>query len=69
MDNNEIQRITPLTNNTNSQQTNNIETLNPINNIQPSITDTQIINDDFAHGLPSWDLVPPYATVRRVNRK
>ena len=80
MDNNEIQSITPLTNNNiNSEHINNIETITPVNTIQNNIqpqtqipitnSNTQIINDDFAHGLPDWDLVPPYTTVRRVNRK
>lgn len=80
MDNNEIQGITPLTNNNiNSEHINSIEPITTVNTIQNnaqqqsqipiSNINVQEINDEFAHGLPDWDLVPPYTTVRRVNRK
>ncbi|MBR4262332.1 MAG: hypothetical protein IKQ35_03100 [Bacilli bacterium] len=26
-------------------------------------------NEEFINGLPDWDLVPPYESVRRVNRQ
>ena len=77
MNNNDIQDITPISNNNSSIP--NIETITPVNsiqnNIQPQVQtpmtniNSQNVNDDFAHGLPVWDLVPPYTTVRRVNRK
>lgn len=50
----------------NDTEQNNIRPINPNN--------TNIINnskentDDFVRSLPSWDLVPPYETVRRINR-
>ncbi len=28
-----------------------------------------ISNEEFINGLPEWDLVPPYESVRRVNRQ
>lgn len=43
------------------------ETQNTENKEQSKI---DIIKDteDFVHGLPSWDLNPPYEVIRRVKR-
>ena len=33
------------------------------------IEETNVTDDNrFINGLPSWDLLPPYETVNRVNR-
>lgn len=26
-------------------------------------------SDDFVNSLPEWDLIPPYETVRRINKR
>lgn len=42
---------------------------NPINEEKQPVEDNQKLAEDFVTGLPSWDLEPPYATIRRVTRQ
>lgn len=69
MDNNYIiendsPNIINLDQNLNTNE-NNIQTLSSVN---PSNIPTQTETDDFVDSLPDWDLVPPYESVRRINR-
>lgn len=54
--------IIPINNISDTEQ-NNINPINKDNTSSPKETP-----DDFVHSLPNWDLVPPYETVRRINR-
>lgn len=42
--------------------------IQPIEPINPTNIPQKKDTDDFVNSLPDWDLVPPYETVRRINR-
>ena len=50
---------------TSNNSTNNNEAITPITETPVSKTKQ---TDDFVKSLPDWDLIPPYETVRRINR-
>lgn len=52
------------------QHNNNVEENNQsINHINTNETSQTQQSDDFVNSLPDWDLIPPYETVRRINRR
>lgn len=51
---------------TTNNDDNNIKPISPITEQQN--TNTKQTEDDFVNSLPEWDLLPPYETVRRINR-
>ena len=41
-----------------------------LNSEEHKITEENVKKDDIiAKNFPDWDLIPPYQTVRRINRK
>lgn len=51
---------------TTNNHDNNIKPISPITEQQS--TNPKQTEDDFVNSLPEWDLLPPYETVRRINR-